>query len=106
MVKLHRRSLFEIYYELLSVINEHGPIKPTKLMYAVNVSWSPLHQCLKSLEEIGLVEWVNLTTSKRGELILTQKGGEAYKGITNYVSLLIQARDKIPIKENKKSSDS
>lgn len=99
---MHRRSLFEFYYEIIKTIDEHGPIKPTKLMYAVNVSWRPLHQCLKSLEEIGIVEWVNLTTSKRGELILTQKGGEAYKGIANYVALLSQARDKMPDLKNKR----
>jgi len=56
-----------------------GPKSPTKLMYATNLSWAPLKECLKNLIARGLVIESEMRsgserTSKRKVYALTQRG--------------------------------
>jgi len=49
-----RRSKLEIYVNILKEIRS-GSIKPTKIMYASNLSWKPLQQLLTSLLDQELI---------------------------------------------------
>ena len=51
----NRRSKLEIYVHIMEEIRS-GNIKPTKIMYAGNLSWKPLQQMLKSLIVQELIE--------------------------------------------------
>ena len=50
-----RRSRFEIYVDILTEIM-NGSKKPTKIMYAANLSYQPLKLILQSLLDQGLIE--------------------------------------------------
>ena len=50
-----RRSKLELYVNILEEIRS-GNIKPTKIMYASNLSWKPLKQMLTSLIDKELIE--------------------------------------------------
>jgi len=50
-----RRAKVEIYLDVLAVI-EGGEPRPTRIMYAANLSWKPLRNILDSLEREGLIE--------------------------------------------------
>jgi len=52
-----RRAKTELYLAVLSAIKEGEP-RPTRIMYATNLSWKPLCQILNTLEERGLVRLV------------------------------------------------
>lgn len=53
----HRRSKLEIYVEVLSIIHK-GTKKPTRIMYAANISWKPLQNILKSMLSQGHISEV------------------------------------------------
>ncbi len=57
-----RRSKIEIYLAVLSAI-QGGEPRPTRIMYAANLSWKPLRQILDTLEREGLIE--NLDPERR-----------------------------------------
>ena len=72
----NRRSKLEIYVHIMEEIRS-GNIKPTKIMYAGNLSWKPLQQMLKSLVNQELIEEFEADEhDKRSSKVygLTQKG--------------------------------
>ncbi|OGD59177.1 hypothetical protein A3K78_08730 [Candidatus Bathyarchaeota archaeon RBG_13_52_12] len=71
-----RRSKFEIYIDIMSLI-KNGIHIPTRIMYNANLSWKPLKEILKSLCLQGVIQ----ETSGNGDdkrtkrnYVLTEKG--------------------------------
>jgi predicted transcriptional regulator len=50
-----RRSRLDICYEIMVAIKENREIKPTQLMYSVNLSWKVLSELLSYLSGRGLI---------------------------------------------------
>lgn len=69
---MNRRSRFEIYMDILMAL-EDGSKNPTRLMYATNLSWAPLQECLKALIVHGSIR-ESEQSSNRKIYSLTQKG--------------------------------
>ncbi len=68
-----RRSRLEIILNILSAVRD-GVDKPTRIMYAANLSWRPSQRVLSSLMEQGLVE-VRVGSGKfRKRYVITEKG--------------------------------
>lgn len=67
----HRRSKLEIYVDVLRII-ERGVSKPTRIMFAANISWKPLNEILANLERQGLIE--RKTVRNRTLVFITEKG--------------------------------
>jgi len=72
-----RRSLTEIRMEMLREAAKE-PIRPTRLMYKVNVSWAPLQRELENLIAMGWLETVKVDGDRRSvfEYRTTSKGIE------------------------------
>lgn len=70
-----RRSKLEIVLNVLSAIKD-GVDKPTRIMYAANLSWKPTQKILGSLVEQELIYEIKETGSKRSKLRyrITEKG--------------------------------
>ena len=72
-----RRSKLELQLIILSAI-EDGVDKPTRIMYAANMSWKPVQKILSRLVEQGLI--VVMTNSKREQskrrYVITEKGSK------------------------------
>jgi predicted transcriptional regulator len=70
-----RRSKLEITLNILSVIAD-GVSKPTRIMYAANMSWKPVQEVLSRLVDEGLIEM--MTSSGKGhsrrKYMITEKG--------------------------------
>ena len=70
-----RRSQLEIRLNILSAVKD-GVDKPTRIMYAANMSWKPVQRILSHLVEQGLLE-VRMNTESRQpkkRYALTDKG--------------------------------
>ncbi len=62
---------------MLSVLSavRNGVDKPTRIMYASNLSWKPSQRMLSYMVEQGLVEMMMATSGKsRKRYIVTEKG--------------------------------
>ena len=70
-----RRSKLEIVLSVLSAVRD-GADKPTRIMYAANLSWRPTKRILASLVEEGLLSEFESTESKRSKMKygVTEKG--------------------------------
>jgi len=70
-----RRSRLEIILTILSNIM-NGLDKPTRIMYATNMSWVPTQKMLSSLVEQGLIEVRMNTESRQSKrrYVITEKG--------------------------------
>jgi len=68
-----RRSRLEIMLEILSTIKS-GNDKPTKIMYAVNISWNPTQKMLSSMVEQDLLEVNPGEGLSRRLYVITEKG--------------------------------
>ena len=70
-----RRSRLEIVLDILSVIMG-GVDKPTPIMYAANMSWSPVQRMLSNLVEQGFLLVVLYTKGRqsRRRYQITEKG--------------------------------
>jgi len=70
-----RRSKLEIILNILSNIR-NGMDKPTRIMYAANMSWKPVQKILSSLREQGLIEMRMNPKSRqsRKRYVIKQKG--------------------------------
>ena len=75
-----RRSKLEIRLTMLSSIKQ-GIDKPTRIMYAANLSWKPTQRILIQLEKQDLIKEIeendNLKSKKRFEI--TDKGQAVLK---------------------------
>lgn len=72
---LHRRSRLDISLDVLRAV-KNGVRKPTRIMYAVNISWSPLQKVLRSLLSGGFMKEIESKVDKRTmrEYEITQSG--------------------------------
>ena len=70
-----RRSKLEIRLKILDAVR-NGVEKPTRIMYAANLSWKPTQRILSNLTEQGLVAEVSDTESvkSRRKYKITEKG--------------------------------
>jgi predicted transcriptional regulator len=75
-----RRSKLEIMLKVLEAVRE-GVEKPTRIMYAVNMSWNPTQEVLARLVEDGLIrvteELGGRRSKKRYEI--TEKGANVIR---------------------------
>lgn len=60
----HRRSRLEICLEVLRVVKS-GVKKPTRIMYAIRVSWNPVIQILERLVSQELIRKIEAKDNKR-----------------------------------------
>jgi len=87
-----KRSRLEIYLEVLEVVR-HDVDKPTRIMYAANISWKPLQEIITTLLENGLIHEEETKLSKR--YTITDKGKSAL-GYFRKAKELILAEPIIP----------
>lgn len=66
-----RRSRLEIYVDVLRAINR-GINKPTRIMFATNLSWKTLSEVLKNLEEREFIE--QRIVGRRRLFFITERG--------------------------------
>ena len=88
----YRRSQLEIKLTILSsVLN--GVDKPTRIMYAANMSWRPVQKILSNLVEQGLLEkQVNVDSRSKARYSITEKG-------IRVLDYFEEAKDLLPIEE-------
>ena len=67
-----RRSRLEIILIILAAIRD-GVDKPTRIMYAANMSWRPSQRMLSRMMDQGLVEVIIAPRSRR-RYVITEKG--------------------------------
>lgn len=70
-----RRSKLEIMLEVLSVVRE-GVDKPTRIMYAANLSWLPTQKVLDNLVKTALLREIAVPDDNRSgrRYNVTEKG--------------------------------
>lgn len=68
-----RRSRLEIILKTLSVVRE-GNDKPTRIMYAINLSWRPTQNILSNLLEQGCLEVKTASGRSTKRYTITEKG--------------------------------
>ena len=93
-----RRSRLEISLTILSAI-KRGVDKPTRIMYAANMSWKPVQRILSQLVEQGLLEVRMNTESRQSKrrYVITEKGADVLDYFENVNEILtlegVYARD-------------
>ena len=70
-----RRSKLDIQLEVLKAVRE-GVDKPTRIMYATNMSWNPVRKILDSLVDGGFVSVITTNGGNRSKrrYEITEKG--------------------------------
>ncbi|MBS7605947.1 MAG: winged helix-turn-helix domain-containing protein [Candidatus Bathyarchaeia archaeon] len=86
-----RRSRLEIYLDILEAV-ERGINKPTRIMFAVNLSWKPFRDMLLNLEKWGLIE---RRVVKNHELIFITEKGKRILGNLKALSMEFAASKKL-----------
>ena len=88
-----RRSKLDIVLSVLRSVKD-GADKPTRIMYAANLSWRPTKKIIASLVERGLLAETENTKSKRSkrQFKVTEKG-------MNILRYFEEARNLIDIDE-------
>lgn len=90
-----RRSKLEIYLNVLQIVKS-GTEKPTRIMYAANLSWKPLQKILDGMTAQGLIKGVEAEDGddKRTVRIyeITQKG-------ENVLKYFVRAKELLPLEE-------
>jgi predicted transcriptional regulator len=88
-----RRSQLEIRLNILSAVKD-GVDKPTRIMYAANMSWKPVQRILSHLVEQGLLEVRMNTESRQSKrrYALTDKGA-------NVLDYFEKAKEILPLEE-------
>ena len=86
-----RRSQLEIRLNILSAVKD-GVDKPTRIMYAANMSWKPVQRILSHLVEQGLLEVRMNTESRQSKrrYALTDKGA-------NVIDYFEKAKEILPL---------
>lgn len=75
MESSNRRSKLEICFEVLEVINQ-GVCKPTRIMYASNLSYAALTDVLSTLKSSA---FIHEQRTKRSKYYITPKGQDALR---------------------------
>ncbi len=88
-----RRSKLEIRLKILAVVKQ-GVDKPTRIMYAANMSWKPVQGILSHLVEQGLLLEVLNTESRQSKrrYQITEKG----ETVLDYFE---KAKDILPLED-------
>ena len=75
-----RRSKLEIMLKVLEAVRE-GVEKPTRIMYAVNMSWNPTQEVLVRLVEDGLIRVTEELGGRRSKKRygITEKGANVIR---------------------------
>lgn len=75
-----RRSKLEIMLKVLEAVRE-GVNKPTRIMYAVNMSWNPTQEVLAKLVEDGLIQVTEEPGGRRSKkrYEITEKGANVIR---------------------------
>ncbi|MBS7641093.1 MAG: winged helix-turn-helix domain-containing protein [Candidatus Bathyarchaeia archaeon] len=100
-----RRSKLEIYVDVLRAINR-GINKPTRIMFATNLSWKTLSEVLKNLEERELIEQRIVGRRKlffiteRGKIILNTFEAFAIEFANNNLTSIQQSNKTLKKKNN------
>lgn len=70
-----RRSKLDITLSVLSSVKD-GVDKPTRIMYASNLSWTPTQRILASLVSQGLLREIQVSGTRRSRIRyeITEKG--------------------------------
>jgi predicted transcriptional regulator len=70
-----RRSRLDIQLEVLNAVRD-GVDKPTRIMYAANMSWNPVRKILDSLVDGGLLSMTSTAVGNRSKkrYEITEKG--------------------------------
>jgi len=87
-----RRSKLEIYVDVLRII-ERGVNKPTRIMFAANISWKPLNEILANLERQGLIECK--TVKNRTLVFITEKGKRILRTLEDISAELTPLKKKV-----------
>jgi predicted transcriptional regulator len=82
-----RRSSFQIAIDVLTVISE-GEVRPTRIMYASNLSWNSLKYTLDLLVNKDYVDEENVTDRNK-KYFITAKGREVL-GYYQHLETLVQ----------------
>ena len=83
-----RRSKLKMSIEVLETISQ-GEHRPTRLMYACNLSWSSMKNVLGILEAKGYIEDLS-RDGKRKHLSMTREGTEIlnyYNGLEELINV-------------------
>jgi len=76
----NRRSRLDIMLNVLLAVKD-GVEKPTRIMYATNLSWKPTQNILNDLVRQGLIRELSSEKEKRtkSRYVLTEKGEEVIR---------------------------
>ncbi len=83
-----KRSRLQISIDVLTAIS-HGEQKPTRLMYACNLSWNPTRATLDTLVRNGFVDIID-EDKKRKRYCITVKGRDVlgyYTGLKDLIQV-------------------
>ncbi len=70
-----RRTKADILYDIIEVlIKNHGKMKPTRLLYKANLSYTQMQEYIKELKEKNIIEEVEEKKNKRKYYQITEKG--------------------------------
>ncbi len=77
LVASGKRSRFEVYCDVLRAVRK-GIDKPTRIMYAANLSWNTLEDALAKLQRIKLinVQYSGDTENSPRRYVLTERGSD------------------------------
>jgi predicted transcriptional regulator len=86
-----RRSKLEILLTVLGAVKS-GIDKPTRIIYAANMSWNPTQKVLKKLVSEGHLEVVEEPSVQRAKkrYIITEKGASVlryFRGVDELINL-------------------
>lgn len=84
-----KRSRLETYIDTLQVI-KLGVRKPTRIMYAANLSWVPLVKVLNSLTAQALIK--ENDEGKKARYEITEKGNRVLRYFNKASELMVVAR--------------
>jgi len=84
-----RRSKLEIMLKVLEAVRE-GVDKPTRIMYAANMSWNPTQEVLARLVEDGLIRVTEEPGGRRkkNRYEITEKGANVIRYFHGMKSLI------------------
>jgi predicted transcriptional regulator len=67
-----RRSVLEMYIDILTVLGDYEPVKITHLMYKTNINCSLLKEFVSTLTDRGLIEERHSVKKRKGYFITNQ----------------------------------
>jgi predicted transcriptional regulator len=89
IVEKHKRAEMEIYFVLiLALAIKGGELPPTRVMYAVNLSWNRLTKILEKLRGRGVITTTRDRITGRGKVILTRLGWDCLQKILELNKIL------------------